>query len=202
MSLFPGTEHAEHAPPVDFRGAWLSDHEAALAYLRRRIEWVHREFREGTMMPRLEALFGPRGAGYTYSGIRYACTPLDGHPVQRLVDRVNGALGTEFNAVFVNLYRSGDDSIGWHRDDEPVLGPAAEVEIASLSLGAPRRFVLRKRLDGRRFARVEWRLGGGDLLYMRAGCQVGWEHSAPKEPGVEGSRMALTFRRLLAREVC
>jgi len=184
-------------PPVSYLPGWLPEPAAALVYLRHRMPWVHREFKDGVLMPRLEALLGPEGASYSYSGIEYRCSPMVRHPVQRLADRVNAALGTEFNACFVNLYRDGSDSIGWHADDEPSLGPIADVEIASLSLGVRRRFLMRRRVGERQFERAEWALGHGDLLHMRAGCQDGWEHAAPKEPEVVGERIALTFRRLL-----
>lgn len=186
----------EPVPPVTYLPGWLPDADKAMTYLRHRIPWVHREFRDGVLMPRLEALLGPAGAGYTYSGVVYRCSPMDGHPVERLLRRVNEATGQAFNACFINLYRSGSDSIGWHADDEPSLGPVADVAIASLSLGVPRLFQMRRRLGERKFARAEWRLGNGDLLLMRPGCQDGWEHRAPKE-GVAGERMALTFRRLM-----
>ena len=50
--------------------------------------------------------------------------------------------GERFNSVLLNLYRDGQDSMGWHSDDESELGPAPA--IASLSLGEPRRFLLRR----------------------------------------------------------
>lgn len=197
-TLFDTEPEAPAAPRVYHLRGWLPRADEALGYLRWRIRWEHREFRPGVPMPRLEALFGPEGQGYQYSGVEYLCTPLAGHPVERLVDKVNAELGTRFNAAFCNLYRDGRDSIGWHADDEPVLGPPEDIEIASLSLGQPRRFLMRRRVADRKFDRREWTLGNGDLLFMRAGCQAGgWEHSAPKEDGVEGVRIALTFRRFV-----
>lgn len=184
-------------PPVTYMPAWLPRAADAFAFLRNRIPWQHREFRPGTMMPRLEALLGPEGASYTYSGVQYRCARLARHPLERMVRRVNEQLGTEFNAVFVNLYRDHTDSIGWHRDDEPGLGPVDQVVIASVSLGARRRFLMRRKADDGRWIRREWRLGEGDLFLMRAGSQSDWEHSAPKEDTPAGERIAITFRRLV-----
>ena len=184
----------EH-PPVIVYHDWLEEPARALEYLRHRLPWEHREFRDGVKMPRVEALLGPPGSAYTYSGVRYAAGPLPGHPVERLVTRVNALLGTEFNSVSANLYRDGADSIGWHRDDELVLGPPEDIEIASLSLGARRPFQMRLRVGERQFVRRTWELGEGDLMHMRAGCQCGWEHRAPKVDGHIGERIALTFRR-------
>ena len=80
--------------------------------------------------------------------------------------------------------------MGWHSDDEPELGP--DPVIASLSLGAERRFLLRMRSD--HAVKTEWRLGDGDLLVMRGDCQRVAQHALPKMAGVKAERINLTFR--------
>jgi alkylated DNA repair dioxygenase AlkB len=96
---------------------------------------------------------------------------------------------SRFNSVLVNLYRSGDDSMGWHADDEPELGPSPV--IASLSLGATRRFKFRHR---RTRTIVDHDLTGGSLLVMSGACQSAWMHSVPKQKRVTEARINLTFR--------
>jgi alkylated DNA repair dioxygenase AlkB len=95
--------------------------------------------------------------------------------------------------VLLNLYRSGTDSMGFHADDEPELGPAPV--IASVSLGAARTFVLLPKRD-RTAARYELGLGHGSLLVMGAGCQAHYRHGVPKQRACAGERINLTFRHL------
>jgi alkylated DNA repair dioxygenase AlkB len=94
--------------------------------------------------------------------------------------------------VLLNLYRDGRDGMGWHADDEPELG--AEPVIASVSLGATRRFVLRHRR--RRDQKIELLLPGGSLLVMHGATQNCWVHAVPKTARPVGERINLTFRRV------
>ena len=79
-------------------------------------------------------------------------------------------------SVLANLYRDGSDSMGWHSDDEPELG--AQPIIASLSLGAARRFVLKSRAPGG--GKLELQLEHGSLLVMRGDTQKNYKHSLPR----------------------
>ena len=103
-------------------------------------------------------------------------------------------LAAPFNAVLCNLYRDGRDSMGWHSDDEPELGP--EPVIASLSFGAVRRFRLRHRHDASR--RLELDLAPGSLLLMRGATQRHYRHDLPRSARVQAPRLNLTFRRIVA----
>ena len=94
-----------------------------------------------------------------------------------------------FNSCLANLYRDGSDSMGYHSDDEPELGPRPT--IASISLGARRNFALRHRVSRQRWT---WSLGEGDLLVMRAEAQSDYAHAVPKTAKPVGPRMNLTFR--------
>jgi alkylated DNA repair dioxygenase AlkB len=101
----------------------------------------------------------------------------------------------ELNCVLVNLYRDGCDSVGFHADDEPELGPTRDdVVIASLSLGSLRRFVLKHVRDGRRLC---YELGGGSLLCMRGRTQQRWVHALPKTAKPIGPRINLSYRFVL-----
>jgi hypothetical protein len=87
------------------------------------------------------------------------------------------------------------DSTGWHSDDEPELGERPL--IASLSLGAPRRFLLRRRDD--HSCKREFLLGHGDLLVMAGDTQRFYQHALPKTRRPTGERINLTFRQILGR---
>jgi hypothetical protein len=89
-----------------------------------------------------------------------------------------------------NLYRDGRDSMGWHSDDEAELG--AQPCIASLSLGATRRFRLRHRHDPG--LRLELELAPGSLLLMAGTTQRNYRHDLPKSARITEPRINLTFR--------
>lgn len=148
-------------------------------------------------MPRMECFLALKaGATYRYSGVEYTARAVDMVPGLRLLlasvsGEMSAAYGVRPNAVFANLYRDGQDSIGWHSDDEPSLGRTRDVVIASLSLGARRRFNMKHRTTG---ATAGWSLGQGDLLIMGPGCQSDWLHCVPKTAKPVGQRINLTFR--------
>lgn len=143
--------------------------------------------------PRLSAWHGEPGCSYRYSGVRHEPQPF-GSVMQHLRERVESLCGQRFNSVLLNLYRNGEDSMGWHSDDEPELGRAPF--IASVSLGEPRRFVLRSRTESGR--RHECLLGDGSLLLMEPPLQSGWQHALPKARRVTGPRLNLTWRLIRA----
>lgn len=178
---------------------WLSPEEEAelLATLLREVPFrqdpIHL-FGRAVLQPRLVAWYGDPGARYTYSGL--SLKPLPWHPaLAALRPRVEAAAGTRFQAVLVNFYRNGADSMGFHADDEPELGP--QPVVASVSLGATRRFVLEPKKKSLRSERVALSLPGGSLLVMHAGTQAAYRHGVPKEAHA-GARVNLTFRRIVS----
>ncbi len=167
---------------------------ALFEYLRAEIPWsqehVHIAGRR-IPMPRLTAWFGDPGRVYSYSGKAY--TPLPWLPaLQALRERVGRFADTDFNSVLANLYRDGQDSVSWHADDEPELG--RDPLIASISLGAVRRFQLRHRK--RRDQRVDLDLEPGSLLLMGGALQHHWRHALPKTARPVAARINLTFRTI------
>lgn len=146
--------------------------------------------------PRLSAWHGDAGCTYRYSGVSHAPQPL-GPVLQALRAGVEAACGQRFNSVLLNLYRDGADSMGWHSDDEPELGPAPV--IASISLGAERRFLLRSRSQPRQ--RQALTLPDGSLLLMEAPLQAHWQHALPRTRRVPGPRLNLTWRWIEPRPV-
>jgi alkylated DNA repair dioxygenase AlkB len=155
-------------------------------------------FGRSVPVPRLISWHGDPGCRYRYSGQTY-----DPAPWTPGLTCVRAALaartGLAFNAVLANYYRDGRDSVGWHSDDERELGPARDdVAIASVSLGATRRFVLRHRESGER---REFELADRTLLVMRGRTQQSWRHALPKTAARVGPRLNLTFR-IIARAAC
>jgi alkylated DNA repair dioxygenase AlkB len=104
-------------------------------------------------------------------------------------------LDCEFDYCLLNLYRDGKDYIAFHSDNE-AIGDDTNV-IASVSLGASRRFVLQKILD--KTDKKEFRLDSGSLIVMSGTLQKHWKHSIPKMLRVKEPRLNLTFRKADAK---
>lgn len=177
--------------------AWL-DHakcESLYGDLLAPINWqTHRirMFGKWVDSPRLSCWIGDPQARYRYSGTTFEPQPW---PVALLAlrERLQDELGVPFNSVLANQYRDGRDAMGWHSDDEPELG--AEPVIASVSLGAARRFVLRRRDD--HAVRQVLMLEPGSLLVMRGQSQRDWQHALPRTAKPVGPRINLTFRQVV-----
>ncbi len=173
---------------------WMPAAEAdgLLVELLEHVQWeVHRIRLFGRQIdsPRLSCWMGDPEARYRYSGAYFEPHPWLPAlmPVRRRLEEQTGA---RFNSVLLNRYRDGRDGMGWHSDDEPELGP--EPVIASLSLGAPRRFVLRERTAPSHKAEVV--LVHGALLVMAGTTQQRFQHALPKTARPCGERINLTFR--------
>lgn len=179
---------------VSWHRHWLAaaDADALQRILREQVPWeVHRIRMFGRQVdsPRLSCWMGDPAAHYRYSGTDFVPAPW--HPaLLPLRERLAASCATPFNSVLLNRYRDGDDGMGWHSDNEPELGPAPL--IASLSLGAERRFTLRRRDDHARKAEVT--LGHGDLLLMGGATQRHYQHALPKSTRPLAERINLTFR--------
>lgn len=141
--------------------------------------------------PRLSTWHADGGKEYEYSGLLR--TPLQLTPLLNDIrSRCESVSGASFNSVLVNLYRDGNDGVGWHADNEAVNG--REPTIASVSLGATRRFDLRHR-ESKETVKVD--LHSGSLLVMSGLSQHCWVHQVAKTKQVVGPRINLTFRRVL-----
>ena len=138
--------------------------------------------------PRESLWCAPAGMGYSYSG-----TVRTAHPfppaLQDLVVRLERTTGSRFNSALVNLYRDGNDHLGWHADNEECNGP--EPTIASVSLGAERRFDLRHNETGESASVL---LPHGSLLVMSGALQRHWKHRVPAARRVGSPRVNITFR--------
>jgi len=162
--------------------------------LTREIAWTQHYlnlFGREVAAPRLSCWMGDADAAYTYSRTRFEPQPWT-PTVAALRDDLRERLGVRFNSVLANLYRDGRDSMGWHSDDEPELGPRPL--IASLSFGAARTFRLRSRAT--REAALSIELTHGSLLVMGGDTQALYQHALPKRARVTDPRINLTFRSI------
>lgn len=166
-----------------------ADH--AFSVLTQELDWQQEAitlFGKSVLQPRLQAWYGDKA--YTYSGLTMqpkTWTPM----LADLKQRCELLTGQAFNSVLANLYRDGQDSMGWHQDNEPELGQ--QPVIASLSLGETRRFVLRHLHSKEKF---ELPLSHGSLLIMAGNTQHFWQHCVPKTVRALEPRINLTFRRI------
>lgn len=163
---------------VDHRPGWLAAPDAVFSHCLRHLSWQEGEqwmYDRMVAMPRRYAKVGPDDDGWL--------------PV---FSAIVGALGhrysTRFGSCGANLYRDGRDSVAWHGDR--VGRDRLTSLVAIVSVGAPRRFLLRPKGGG---PSRRYELGPGDLLVMGGTSQRTWEHTVPKAAGV-GPRISLTFR--------
>jgi alkylated DNA repair dioxygenase AlkB len=174
--------------------SWLSPDEADRTFstLRDGLAWEQRRIRvlgREVLQPRLTAWYGD--AAYTYSGV--TLTPFPWTPLlAELRDRLARDTEQRFNSVLCNLYRDGQDSMGMHADKEPELGK--NPVIASVSLGATRRFVLS---HTKKKTSLAIPLTHGSLLVLSSTTQHHYRHGVPKTKAPTGARINLTFRRIV-----
>ncbi len=164
---------------IDLAPRWLLGADELLEQFAARLRWTRAErpmYGQMVEEPRLGAHLRPRSAGVP--GV-----------VGEMAEALGGRYRCRFNSVWVNYYRGGQDSVAWHRDQIGV--DPADTVVAIVSLGGPRRFLLRPAGGGRSRA---FTLASGDLLVMGGSCQQDWEHSIPKVASAP-PRMSVTFRR-------
>ncbi len=163
-----------------------------LEELQHSLQWRQDQiqlFGRSVAIPRLQAWYGEPGLTYRYSGLQLTTLPWT-PALQSLRARIEQHCEHRFNAVLANLYRNGQDSMGWHADDEAELG--LNPVIASLSLGQARTFRFRHRQDAKLQHSLE--LEHGSLLIMAGATQHHWQHALPKRRRRTQPRLNLTFR--------
>ena len=176
--------HLDDHSWIDTSSRWLRGGDELLEQLATRLRWTRAKrpmYGQMVEEPRLGAFVRPGSPG-----------------VPPLLDDMAGALRARhragFNSVWVNYYRGGEDSVAWH-SDRIGIDPADAV-VAIVSLGGPRRFLLRPAGGGRSRS---FTMASGDLLVMGGACQQNWEHSVPKVAAAP-PRMSVTFRRTTGGE--
>lgn len=170
--------------------------DAFFAELRVEVPWRELVSKWMGQMPRLGTWYADDGAAYEYSGVTMAAESVVPSSVGQMRQLVADALGVPFPYVLVTLYRDGRDSVGWHADDEPLFG--GNPLVASLSLGAERRFELKAKPEvdaAEETAELHLALPHGSLLVMWPPTQQRCLHRVPKEPDQPtAERINLTFR--------
>ncbi len=139
--------------------------------------------------PRLTSLYGSNKRPYSYSNItmhpnKFSSTLL------KIKSKIEDTTNEIFTTCLLNQYRDGQDSNGWHADNEKELGQ--NPVIASVSFGASRMFHLKHRYD--KSHKCKLLLESGSLLLMKGTTQHFWLHQVPKTKKQIGSRINLTFR--------
>ncbi|GGG54099.1 alpha-ketoglutarate-dependent dioxygenase AlkB family protein [Bizionia arctica] len=139
--------------------------------------------------PRLTALYAETNRPYSYSGITMTPHPFN-DILLKIKQDVEAISKHTFNSVLLNLYRDGNDSNGWHADNEKELG--SNPVIASVSFGATRNFKFKHRTLKQENHKLE--LKHGSLLLMKGEMQKYWLHQIPKTLKPTEKRINLTFR--------
>lgn len=152
--------------------------------------WEQKPGLFGHMQPRLIASYGNKGITYRYSGTLNVALPWT--PTLLAIKRRIEAVEGRYNYCLLNRYRSGQDSMGLHADDEPEMGNV----IGSLSLGATRMFRIR---HNKTKETLKFTLGHGSLLIMGGTTQQFWKHEVPKTKQRVGERINLTFRQIVQK---
>ena len=200
MTSLPFSDEPRELLPHDgsavLHVSFLSPNEAddVLRVLLTEIPWQQHSitlFGKEVPEPRLSAWIAEPGVSYFYSGRRREPLPWTSTLVD-IRERAATVAGAGFNSVLANLYRDGNDAMGWHADDEPELGPTPV--IASVSLGAERRFDLRHNESGETVSAL---LPHGSLLVMSGDSQHAWKHRIARTARVGSPRINLTFRSVV-----
>ena len=166
---------------VELVPGWLAGSDALFESLLQRLHWSTHEvpmYGQLVAQPRLSAWWA-----LTDEHVR---EPF----VAELAEAVGRHHGVSFESVGANLYRDGHDSVAWHADRHARAPQDPDVVIAILSLGSPRRLLLRPTGGGQSRSFL---LAPGDLFAMGGACQRDWQHTVPKQ-ALAGPRMSLTFR--------
>jgi alkylated DNA repair dioxygenase AlkB len=171
---------------VDVAPAWVRGADALFERILASRDWAQRTRRmyDGRVLePRLTAPWNLR------SGI-----PLQPPVLEDMRLCLSRRYGILFDSIGFNFYRDGRDSVAWHSDK--IHASIEEPIVVLVSLGEPRRFLLRPKGGGRS---MRFELGRGDLLVTGGKAQREWEHSVPKVAHA-GPRISLAFRHgMIAR---
>jgi alkylated DNA repair dioxygenase AlkB len=140
------------------------------------------------------AWIGDPECAYTYSGVKkspQAWTP----ELLSIKTQLEELTQSEFNSCLLNFYHDGNDGMGWHSDDEKELDTNSP--IASLSLGAQRKFAFRHKVDK---TTIPLYLESGSVLIMHSPTQQFWQHTLLKTKKVSNPRINLTFRKITLKK--
>ena len=170
---------------VDYAPGWLSGSDTLFGQLVEGRNWGQRTrkmYDKEVIEPRLTAPWRAAPG-----------KPLEPPVLERARVLLSERYGVNFDSVGFNFYRDGQDSVAWHRDRIP-----KEIDkplVALLSVGEPRKFLLRPHGGGKSRS---YMLGRGDLLVTGGNTQRTWEHGVPKVKQA-GPRISIAFRHGLKK---
>jgi alkylated DNA repair dioxygenase AlkB len=167
---------------VDYCPGWLAGSDAIFAQMIESGRWQQRirhMYDKKIPEPRLTA-------GWSTDAHDRELPPV----VPEMARSLSGRYDVEFDRIWANLYRDGADSVAWHGDRTRKV--MTRPMVATVSLGSPRRFLLRRRGTTRTLHTLE--PGNGDLIVMGGECQAEWEHHVPKTKKPVGGRISVTIR--------
>lgn len=160
---------------LDYAPGWLVGDARLYDLLAEIVEWQQPEVRMYEKMVKTPRLVGQVDAG--------------SHPVlEEMIELLSDRYEIRMDRASAGWYRTGVDSVAWHGDR--IARELAHSIVATVSLGGPRRFLIRPKGGGESTA---FNLGGGDLVVMGGACQRLWEHTIPKVVSAP-PRIALMFR--------
>ncbi len=200
MNLFPQSNEFIKLPLKDANVLYLEQFynsetsNILFNTLRKEIQWQQDDiklFGKTYKQPRLTALYAENEKPYSYSNITMYPESFF-KELEQIKSDVEEMIAHKFTTCLANLYRTGNDSNGWHSDNEKELGH--NPVIASLSLGATRSFQLKHKTDSSQRFNIE--LPSGSLLIMKGTTQEFWKHQIPKTKKHVGERINLTFRTI------
>jgi len=174
--------HLDDRSWVDYCPGWLSGSDLVFDALAGEARWQQR-----TVHIYDRILPEPRlTAGWSTDAEDETLPPM----LREMAGALSKRYPVEFDRIWVNLYRDGLDSVAWHGDRNRLV--MTRPMVATVSLGARRKFLLRRRGESRTLHRLE--PGHGDLVVMGGECQAEWEHTVPKTKQPVGARMSVTIR--------
>ncbi|MCW2668802.1 MAG: putative alkylated repair protein [Frankiales bacterium] len=170
-------DHLDGTSWIDLVPGWVPDHADLFDQLLAEAPWQQRTrvmWEREVLEPRLTAWF------------------KEGLPasLEQLQLAVSRRYGVEFDSCLVNLYRDGNDAVAWHGDT--VRKTLRNPLVVTVSLGASRRFLVRRRGGGP--VLKEYAPGQGDLMVMGGAMQHDYEHTVPRQKNASGARMSVTMR--------
>lgn len=172
--------HLDETSWIDHVPGWVSGSDALFDLVLRSRRWAERTrwmYDHRVVEPRLTATW-ELGSGEA----------LEPAILEEIRRGLSARYGVLLDSAGFNLYRDGRDSVAWHADR--IAKEVVDPVVALLSLGEPRRFLLRPRGGGRS---VVFDLGRGDLLVTGGTTQRRWEHCVPKVARA-GPRISVAYR--------
>ncbi|WP_431822361.1 alpha-ketoglutarate-dependent dioxygenase AlkB [Burkholderia sp. F1] len=163
---------------VEVVPGWISGASVLYEQLRNNVPWCEHDrriFNKVVREPRMTAVYQNIG-------------DVPEQTLLQAVHALSSHYGVAYDGLWMNLYRNGQDSTGWHRDHRSCRKLDCIVPV--LTLGTTRRFLIKPIKGGRSIA---FKPSAGDLVVMGGRSQQDWVHCVPKDPAIEEARISVNF---------